>query len=91
MKSAGNHFSQCSGSSRKWSVENGTMPASSHGLPTSAIRETGSPHDGQAILTSSTNGRCGVWPSKASQPSTARPFSSSRPPITSNAPQALQS
>ncbi len=36
------------------------------------MRETGSPHDGQAILTSSTNGRCGVWPSKASQPATAR-------------------
>ena len=60
------------GSSRKWSVENGTMPASSHGLPTSLIRSTGSPHVGQAIFTASTNGRCGVWPSNASQPSTAR-------------------
>ena len=41
-------------------------------MPTSGIRATGSPHDGQAILTASTNGRCGVWPSNASQPSTAR-------------------
>ena len=91
MKSAGNHFAQYSGSSRKCIVENGTMPASSHGLPTSVMRETGSPQDGQAIFTSSTNGRCGVWPSKASQPSTARASSSSRPPMTSNVPQARQS
>ena len=47
MKSAGNHFAQYSGSSRKWSVENGTMPASSHGLPTSGIRLTGSPQPEQ--------------------------------------------
>ncbi len=91
MKSAGNHFAQYSGSSRKWSVENGTIPASSQGLPTSGIRATGSPHDGQAILTASTNGRWGVWPSNASQPSTARRSSSSRPPMTSNVPHARQS
>ena len=41
MKSAGYHFAQYSGSSRKWSVLNGTMPASSHGLPTSRMRSTG--------------------------------------------------
>ena len=67
------------------------MPASSHGLPTSAIRSTGAPHDEQAILTASTYGRCGVWPSNASQPSTARSRSSSRPPTTSNVPHAWQS
>ena len=67
------------------------MPASSQGLPTSVIRETGSPQDGQAIFTSSTNGRWGVWPSKALQPVTARSRSSSRPPTTSKVPQALQS
>jgi hypothetical protein len=91
MKSAGNHFCQYSGSSRKWSVEYGTIPASSHGLPTSAMRWTGSPHDGQAIVTSSTHGRCGVWPSNRSQPATARSRSSSRPPITSNVPHFGQS
>ena len=91
MKSAGNHSRQYSGSSRKWSVENGTIPASSHGLPTSLIRSTGGPQPGQAILTASTYGRCGVWPSKASQPSTARSCSSSRPPMTSNRPHAWQS
>jgi hypothetical protein len=72
-------------------VENGTMPASSQGLPTSGIRLTGSPHDEQAILTKSTHGRCGVWPSKVCQPSIARALSSSRPPMTSIVPQAWQS
>ena len=33
-------------------------------------------------MTASTHGRCGVWPSKRSQPSTARSRSSSRPPTT---------
>ena len=33
---------------------------------------TGAPQPGQAICTASTYGRCGVWPSSASQPSTAR-------------------
>ena len=91
MKSAGNHFAQYSGSSRKWSVENGTMPASSHGLPTSLMRSTGWPQFGQAMRTSSTHGRCGVWPSNASQPLTARSCSSSRPPMTSTVPHAEQS
>ncbi len=68
MKSAGNHFAQYSGSSRKWSVENGTIPASSHGLPTSLMRSTGAPQPGQAILTASTYGRCGVCPSNVVPP-----------------------
>ena len=62
------------------------MPASSHGLPTSLIRSTGAPQPGQAIVTSSIHGRCGVWPSKRSQPATARSRSSSRPPMTSTVP-----
>jgi hypothetical protein len=91
MKSAGNHFAQYAWSSRKWSVENGTIPASSQGLPTSRIRSTGPPHDGQAMVTASTQGRCGVCPSNASQPPTARSRSSSRPPMTSMVPHAGQS
>ncbi len=67
------------------------MPASSHGLPTSLIRSTGAPQPAQAIRTASTYGRCGVWPSNASQPSTARSCSSSRPPMTSTVPHASQS
>ena len=39
------------------------MPASSHGLPTSGMRDTGAPHFAQAIFTASMNGLCGEWPS----------------------------
>ena len=67
------------------------MPASSHGLPTSGMRETGAPHFAQAIFTASMNGRCGEWPSNSSQPSTARSFSSVSLPMTSNVPHASQS
>jgi hypothetical protein len=66
------------------------MPASSHGLPTSAIREAGAPQVEHAIVTASTNGRCAVCPSNVSQPSMARPLSSSRPPMTSNEPHVWQ-
>src|SRR5580700_1686690 len=58
-------------------VLKGTMPASSHGLPTSATREDKPPHFSQRILTASMYGRCGEFPSKVSQPSTARFFNSS--------------
>ena len=64
------------------------MPASSQGLPTSGMRLTVAPHFAQAILTASIHGRCGEWPSNSSQPSTARSFSSSSLPMTSNVPQA---
>ena len=52
-------------------------------LPTSGMRLTGLPHWGQATLTASIHGRCGVCPSKASHPDMARAASSSRLPITS--------
>ena len=59
------------------------MPASSHGLPTSGMRDIRLPVFGFRIFTLSIHGRCGVWPSNSFQPSTARAFSSSRLPITS--------
>jgi hypothetical protein len=62
------------------------MPASSHGLPTSGTRDIRLPVLGLRILTLSTHGRCGLWPSKSDQPSTARAFNSSREPITSKSP-----
>ena len=66
------------------------MPASSQGLPTSVMREATAPHCGQAILTASIQGRCGVCPSNSSQPSTARSRSSVSLPRTSKLPQASQ-
>src|SRR5436305_1844704 len=48
------------------------MPASSQGLPTSGMRDIRFPVFGFLIFTTSTQGRCGEWPSKRSQPSTAR-------------------
>ena len=62
------------------------MPASSQGLPTSGMRDIRLPVFGLRIFTRSIHGRCGVWPSNSSQPSTARSFSSSREPITSKSP-----
>ncbi len=69
-------------------VLNGTMPASSHGLPTSSMRCATPPHFSQRIFTASMYGRCGELPSKASQPSTAFSFSSSRLPITAKCSQS---
>src|SRR5229473_7476501 len=63
-------------------VLNGTMPASSHGLPTSSIRDDKPPHFSQRIFTASMYGRCGEFPSKTFQPSTALDFSSAWLPIT---------
>src|SRR3989344_114741 len=69
-------------------VENGTIPASSHGFPTSRILETIFLHFLHFIFTESTHGRCGEFPSKLSQPSTARFFNSSFDPITSKFPHS---
>ena len=41
------------------------MPASSHGLPTSGMRDIRLPVFGLRILTLSIHGRCGVWPSNS--------------------------
>ena len=71
-------------------VENGTMPASNHGLPTSRMREIGAPQEEQAILTASIHGRCGEWPANSGQPSTARACNSCSLPITSKRSQAPQ-
>ena len=49
-------------------VEYGTMPASSHGLPTSPMRDIRLPFFGFLILTLSIHGRCGVWPSNSASP-----------------------
>src|SRR5580693_10320710 len=65
-----------------------TIPASSHGLPTSSTRLASPPHFSHLILTASTYGRCGELPSNLSQPSTAFAFSSSRLPITVKCSQA---
>src|SRR3990167_10562904 len=59
------------------------MPASNHGLPTSAIREITSSHFGHLILTWSTQGLWGECPSNSFQPSTIFSESSPAPPITS--------
>ena len=67
------------------------MPASSQGLPTSAIARARPPQEAHAIFTASIHGRCGEWPSNSSQPATARSRSSSREPMTSKAPQAAHS
>ena len=48
------------------------MPASSHGLPTSGMRDIGLPVFGLRIRTRSMYGRCGECPSNSPQPSTAR-------------------
>ena len=61
------------------------MPASSQGLPTSWMRRISPPHAGQASVTASTYGRCGVWPASVSQPAGGALRSSARPPTTSNA------
>ncbi len=63
------------------------MPASSQGLPTSGIREVTLAHFEHLIFTLSIQGRCGEFPSKSAQPSTAFSFSSSFEPITSKLPQ----
>src|SRR5262245_43379415 len=86
MKSAGNHVDQYARSVLYLTVENGTMPASSQGLPTSGMRDDCPPHLAHLILTRSTHGRCGGWPANLSMPATARCFNSSRPPMTSNSP-----
>ena len=46
---------------------------------------------GMAITTSSTQGRWGEWPTKLSQPSMARSFSSLSEPMTSKWPHCLHS
>src|SRR6516162_7889235 len=86
MKSAGNHFSQYLRSLLYFMVENGTMPASSQGLPTSGMRDIRLLVFGFLILTRSIHGRWGVCPSNLSQPETARFFNSSREPMTSKSP-----
>ncbi len=69
-----------SSAARSWlqfRVEKGTIPASSHGLPTSGMREATPLHAAQRIFTLSIHGRCGLWPSNCSHPETARSRNSS--------------
>ena len=56
--------------------------------PTSGTRDIKLPLRGLRILTPSTQGRCGLLPSKAGQPSTARSCNSAREPMTSKSPVA---
>ena len=65
------------------------MPASSQGLPTSLIRETGDPHFEHPIFTASTQGRCGECPANCSHPSTARCSNSVSLPITFTLTEAI--
>ena len=67
-------------------VENGTIPASSHTSPTSAIRSTSSPHASQRILIASTHGRRSS--SSSSTGPVARSSSSAFDPTTFSCPQA---
>jgi hypothetical protein len=59
-KSAGYCFSHSARFELYCMVENGTMPASSHGLPTSTMRDISRPVFGFRIFTASIHGRCGV-------------------------------
>ena len=85
MKSAGNHFSQYGAVAvvphrrerHDAGVEPGIADVAICCLPFRRNPCT-------VILTRSIHGRCGGWPSNLSQPSTARSFSSSRLPMTSN-------
>src|SRR3990167_7805028 len=71
-------------------VENGTIPASSQGFPTSAIRLANPPHLSHLILTSSMYGRWGLCPANLLHPAIALFLSSSFSPITVNSRQSSQ-